>query len=116
MSKVVVAALYKFVALPDFSAMREPLLEQCLALTIKGTLLLAAEGINGTVAGSREALDALMAYLRQDPRLRDIDYKSSYDEAQPFYRMKVKLKKEIVTMGVEGHRPAACGGHVCEAC
>lgn len=105
MNKVVVAALYKFVALPDFAAMREPLLEQCLALAIKGTLLLAAEGINGTVAGSREAVDALMAYLRQDPRLRDIDYKSSYDEAQPFYRMKVKLKKEIVTMGVEGIDP-----------
>ena len=105
MSQIVVAALYKFVALPDFAAMRAPLLEQCLALAIKGTLLLAAEGINGTVAGSREAVDALMAYLRQDPRLSDIRHKCSYDEAQPFYRMKVKLKKEIVTMGVEGIDP-----------
>ncbi|NKI17848.1 rhodanese-related sulfurtransferase [Spongiibacter sp. KMU-166] len=105
MEKIVVAALYKFVALPDYHELREPLLEECLALNIRGTLLLAAEGINGTVAGSRENIDSLLAYLRKDPRLADLDHKESFDSAQPFYRMKVKLKKEIVTMGVEGVDP-----------
>ncbi len=100
MANIVVAALYKFVSLPDFHDLREPLLDRCLALGIRGTLLLAEEGINGTVAGSREAIDSLLAQLRADPRLADLSHKESYDEAQPFYRMKVKLKKEIVTMGV----------------
>ncbi|WP_372864741.1 rhodanese-related sulfurtransferase [Spongiibacter sp.] len=100
MANIVVAALYKFVSLPDFHDLREPLLDKCLALGIRGTLLLAEEGINGTVAGSREAIDSLLAQLRADPRLADLSHKESYDEAQPFYRMKVKLKKEIVTMGV----------------
>lgn len=100
MGKIVVAALYKFVKLSDFHALREPLLDRCLALNIRGTLLLAEEGINGTVAGSREAIDSLLAYLRSDRRLKDLSHKESYDDNQPFYRMKVKLKKEIVTMGV----------------
>lgn len=100
MGKIVVAALYKFVKLSDFHALREPLLDRCLALNIRGTLLLAEEGINGTVAGSREAIDSLLAYLRSDSRLQDLSHKESYDDNQPFYRMKVKLKKEIVTMGV----------------
>ncbi len=100
MSKIVVAALYKFVSLPDFHELREPLLDKCLSLGIRGTLLLAEEGINGTVAGSREAIDQLLAALRADPRLVDLSHKESFDSEQPFYRMKVKLKKEIVTMGV----------------
>ncbi|WP_439102674.1 oxygen-dependent tRNA uridine(34) hydroxylase TrhO [Congregibacter sp.] len=97
---VVVAALYKFVALEDYEALREPLLEQCRVHGLKGTLLLAGEGINGTVAGSREAMDAVLAWLRSDPRLKDLDHKESLHDEQPFLRMKVKLKKEIVTMGV----------------
>jgi UPF0176 protein len=105
MSKIVVAAMYKFVALPDFGALREPLLNFCMAQGIKGTLLLAHEGINGTVAGSREAIDALIVYLRQDARLADIEYKESFEDQQAFYRMKVKLKKEIVTMGIENIDP-----------
>ncbi len=105
MSKVVVVALYKFVALPDFAALRAPLLDYCLQTGIKGTVLLAAEGINGTVAGSREAIDGLLAYLKMDHRLQDLNHKESFDETLPFYRMKVKLKKEIVTMGVEGIDP-----------
>lgn len=105
MSNTVIAAMYRFVALPDFHELREPLLAQCLALNIKGTLLLADEGINGTVAGSREAIDALLAYLREDPRLARLDVKESFADDQPFYRMKVKLKKEIVTLGVPGIDP-----------
>lgn len=105
MSNIVVAALYKFVSLPDFHELREPLLDHCLAQNIRGTLLLAEEGINGTVAGGREAIDSLLAYLKADPRLADLSHKESFDSSQPFYRMKVKLKKEIVTMGIDGIDP-----------
>jgi UPF0176 protein len=105
MNQVIVAALYRFVSLPDYEALRQPLLEHCLSLNIKGTLLLASEGINGTVAGTRDAIDQLLDYLRQDSRLTEIDHKESLYEQMPFYRMKVKLKKEIVTMGVEGIDP-----------
>lgn len=103
--KFVVAALYKFVTLEDYQARREPLLDICRELNIKGTLLLANEGINGTVAGSREGIDALLTYLKSEPRLVDLEHKESFFEEAPFYRMKVKCKKEIVTMGVDGIDP-----------
>lgn len=106
----VVAALYKFVDLPDFEALRPALLAFCRRQSIKGTLLLATEGINGTVAGSRAALDGLLAYLRADPRLADLAWQTSRAEAPPFQRMKVKLKKEIVTLGQPGVRPAERAG------
>ncbi len=96
----IVAALYKFVALADFRDMRAPLLDFCVDYGIKGTLLLAEEGINGTVSGTRASIDSLLAYLAKDSRLADIDHKESLFDTQPFYRMKVKLKREIVTMGV----------------
>jgi len=100
-AEVVVAALYKFVTLEDFQDMRDPLLEQCKAFRVKGTLLLAREGINGTIAGSSEGVKGVLQYLKNDSRLADLVHKESYDDHMPFYRMKVKLKKEIVTMGVE---------------
>lgn len=105
MSQIVVAALYKFVSLPDYQELQEPLLAYCVEQGIKGTLLLAAEGINGTVAGSREGIDNLLAHLKADERLAELSHKESFYEELPFYRMKVKLKKEIVTMGVEGIDP-----------
>ncbi len=105
MSDCVVAALYRFVTLDDFREMREPLLDTCLEAGTRGTLLLAREGINGTIAGSREGIDRVLAWLRADPRLADLEHKESFDDHQPFYRMKVKLKKEIVTMGVPGVDP-----------
>ncbi|WP_373078328.1 rhodanese-related sulfurtransferase [Zhongshania sp.] len=105
MNEFVVAALYKFVSLPDYQELREPLLAQCLAAGVKGTLLLAEEGINGTIAGSRVGIDTVLDYLHADLRFADLDHKESYDKEQPFYRMKVKLKKEIVTMGVDGIDP-----------
>ncbi|ODS24695.1 hypothetical protein AB835_02135 [Candidatus Endobugula sertula] len=105
MSQIVVAALYYFVSLPDYKALRQPLLDKCLSENIKGTLLLAAEGINGTVAGSREGVDRLLAYLKKDSRLVNLEHKESFHKEMPFYRMKVKLKREIVTMGVEGIDP-----------
>ena len=105
MSKVVVCALYKFVQLDNYEELREPLRQTLEDNGIRGTLLLAKEGINGTVAGSREGIDAMLAWLDQQPGLENIVYKESYDEDMPFYRTKVKLKKEIVTMGVEGVDP-----------
>ena len=102
---IVVAALYQFVTLGDFHALREPMLQACIEAEVKGTLLLAQEGINGTIAGSREGVNKVLTYLRSDPRLANLVHKESYDDHMPFYRMKVKLKKEIVTMGVEGIDP-----------
>lgn len=107
---VVVAALYKFVELEDFHSLRERLLDVCLAANIKGTLLLAREGINGTIAGSRAGIDSVLAWLRDDPRLADLEHKESRDDHLPFHRMKVKLKKEIVTMGLPNIDPTRQAG------
>ena len=105
MSQTVVAALYKFVVLPDYQEFAPRLKERCDQLGLKGTLLLAEEGINGTVSGSREAIDGLLEFLKSDGRFVDLVHKESFFEGTPFYRMKVKLKKEIVTMGVTGIDP-----------
>ena len=105
MSQIVVTALYHFVTLDDYKEMREPLLNFLQDQGIKGTLLLAREGINGTVAGTPKAIENLHNYLRADPRFKNIVTKESYTDEMPFYRTKVKLKKEIVTMGVEGIDP-----------
>ena len=105
MSHIVVCALYKFVTLDNYTELKAPLLDFMLEHEVRGTLLLAQEGINGTVAGSREAIDALLNYLQQDPRLDPISYKESFTDTAPFMRTRVKLKKEIVTMGVEGIDP-----------
>lgn len=105
MSQVVVCALYKFVSLPNFEAIRQPLLSVMETSGIKGTLLLAQEGINGTVAGTQGAIDALLTWFEAQDGLDKIVTKLSFDDEMPFYRTKVKLKKEIVTMGVEGIDP-----------
>ena len=107
MSQLVVAALYQFAELPDYQAIRAPLLETCMSRGLRGTLLLAEEGINGTIAGKREGIDAVKQWLDADGRFDRLEYKESLmdDEAIPFYRMKVKLKKEIVTLGVPGISP-----------
>ena len=100
MSNIVVAALYKFVSLEDVEALRLPLLEICQLNKIKGTLLLAREGINGTIAGTREGIDRVISWLSADTRFCDLEYKESSASTMPFFRMKVRLKKEIVTLGV----------------
>lgn len=105
MTEIVVAALYKFATLDDFHELREPLLDVCEAAGAGGTILLAREGINGTIAAHREGVDKVLAFLRSDSRLHDLEHKESVDDHIPFYRMKVKLKKEIVTMGVAGINP-----------
>lgn len=104
-NNIVVAALYKFTPFSDFENYREPILNVMLDNDVKGTLLIAAEGINGTISGSRQGIDAVLAFLRQIPAIGEFVFKDSYTHEQPFYRTKVKLKKEIVTMGVEGIDP-----------
>lgn len=101
----IVAAMYKFVRLPDYETIQPKLLAFCREQNIKGTLLLAEEGINGTVVGSREAIDTLLNYLKSDQRLGELEYKESLADELPFHRMKVKLKKEIVTMGQPNIKP-----------
>lgn len=102
-----VAALYCFARFPDFEAYQVPLTELCDQNGIKGTLLLAAEGLNGTVAGTQSGIAALIAFIEVIPALRaqNIELKYSTASQMPFNRMKVRLKKEIVTMGVEGIDP-----------
>ena len=100
-----VAALYHFTRLSDYEALREPLQKMCDLVGVKGTLLLAYEGINGTIAGTDAAIESVLAFLRADPRLKDLEHKTSRAADMPFYRMKVRLKKEIVTMGVDGIDP-----------
>ena len=105
MTRIVVAALYQFVSLDNYQELRQPLLRAMSKNNIKGTLLLAREGINGTVAGSQLSIDRLLDWIRADKRLQDVRCKFSYGDEMPFYRSRVKLKKEIVTMGVEGIDP-----------
>lgn len=95
------AALYKFVEINDFEAFREPLYDCMVENSVKGTLLLAREGINGTICGTREAIDNVLAFIRSRDEFADIEHKESPSDTQAFYRTKVKLKKEIVTMGVD---------------
>ncbi len=111
-SPIVIAALYRFVRLDNFKELRQPLLRVMLDNQIRGTLLLAAEGINGTIAGEEPAIGRLLDYLRQDDRLKGFECKFSSDEIMPFYRTRVKLKREIVTMGVEDIDPAKGGRYV----
>ena len=113
--RIVIAALYRFVQLDNFEALRQPLLQVMLDNQVRGTLLLASEGINGTVAGAEAGVEKLLDFLRQDPRLHDFDCKLSYDDEMPFYRSRVKLKREIVTMGVDGIDPANSGTYVSPA-
>tara|TARA_A100000171_G_C2125639_1_gene143346 strand:+ start:1064 stop:1978 length:915 start_codon:yes stop_codon:yes gene_type:complete len=105
MNQIVVAALYQFVSLPDYKVLRDSLYDLLSSYKIKGTLLVAHEGINGTVAGSRSGIDALVAFLEKDGRFNNLEYKESFASEQPFLRTKVRLKKEIVTLGVPGTDP-----------
>jgi UPF0176 protein len=103
------AAFYKFVALADFADLKAPLLAFCESHDVKGTILLANEGINSTIAGPEAGVRAVLVYLTSDPifknRLANLVHKESWSSKPPFYRMKVKLKKEIVTMGVPTVNP-----------
>jgi len=111
----VVCALYKFVTLNDFQHIQPKLLDVLTKLRIKGTILLAVEGINGTISGSQQDINDALAWLAQDDRLNDIEYKLSYHKKAPFHRLKVKLKKEIVTMGINDIDPNKVVGTYVEA-
>ena len=104
------AALYQFVDLPDFNALRAPLQALCDARGVRGMLLLAPEGINGTVAGTPQDVKVVLDWLRSDPRLARLQHKEAPSERMPFYRMRVRLKREIVTLGVPGLNPARNAG------
>jgi UPF0176 protein len=105
MSSVCVVAFYHFSRLDDYKDIQKPLLEKCLSENIMGTVLLAQEGINGTIAGSEKNVTNILSYIRSDQRLCNLVYKKSYTKKPPFLRMKVRLKKEIVSMGVPNIDP-----------
>lgn len=115
MSDLRVVALYKFVALPDYVERQDPLRELCLRHDVCGTLLLAHEGINGTIAGPDAGIEAVLAELLADPVFDGLEIKESRASERPFRRMKVRLKNEIVTMGVEGIDPACAAGTYVDA-
>ena len=106
-----VAALYKFTPFAAPEGLRGPLLAACQTAGVMGTLLLAREGINGTIAGSRAGIDAVLAHIRALPGCGDLEWKESPASDMPFYRMKVRLKREIVTMGQPDVDPAKGTGH-----
>lgn len=110
MTEFLTAAFYKFVELPDFAALKVPLLACCEANDVKGIILLATEGINSTIAGPAAGVHAVLDYLRRDSRLADLQHKEAWSSKSPFYRMKVRLKREIVTMGVPGISPTRMAG------
>ena len=109
-SSFLTATFYKFADLPDFADLQAPLIAACELAQVKGTLLLAAEGVNGTIAGSAAGVCAVLAFLQQDPRLASLTYRQAWAHTQPFYRMKVRLKKEIVTLGLPDLQPARHAG------
>jgi len=108
---ITVAALYQFTRFEDPAALREPLLALCQDVGTKGTLLLAHEGINGTIAGSENAIGQVLAHIRALPGCAELDVKFSHAESNPFIRMKVRLKREIVTMGEPDIDPRLSVGH-----
>jgi UPF0176 protein len=110
MPEFLTASAYKFVDLPDYAALKAPLFACCERYGVRGTILLAPEGINGTIAGSQAGVHAVLTYLRSDPRLADLTHKEAVAAKMPFYRLKVRLKREIVTMGVPGIDPVRMAG------
>ena len=110
----VIAALYHFTRIGDPSALKPGLSDICTRADVKGTLLLAREGINGTIAGPRAGIDAVLSHIRALPGCADLEWKEAFADDPPFSRMKVRLKKEIVTMGQPDIDPLARVGHYVE--
>ena len=106
-----IAALYHFTRFDDPIALKPPLLALCQQHDVKGTLLLAQEGVNGTIAGTRSGIDAVIAHLRGLPGCAALEWKEATSQTPPFHRMKVRLKREIVTMGQPDVDPRAGTGH-----
>ena len=110
MKNITIVSLYKFVNIEDPEAFRSELLEESKKFDIKGTFIVAAEGINGTVAGTADNISSILDYLRKDERFSDVECKYSYDDKVPFYRMKVKVKDELIPIGVDGVDPLKAVG------
>ncbi|MGB3245490.1 MAG: rhodanese-related sulfurtransferase [Sulfitobacter sp.] len=106
-----IAALYHFTRFPDPAALKPALLDLCVLMDVKGTLLLANEGVNGTIAGPRDGILTIIAHLRGLPGCAGLEWKEAISETPPFPRMKVRLKREIVTMGQPHVDPATGTGH-----
>lgn len=111
---ILIAAFYKFVPLPDYRDLRQPLRDLCQAAGLRGTILLAEEGINATIAGECAAVNAVIAALRADPRLADLVVKESFHSSIPFRRLKVRLKREIVALKAPGIDPNVSAGEYVE--
>jgi len=109
-NKIVIATMYQFVQLDDLTDMKPLLVKMCRENNIKGTILLAQEGLNATIAGPRLAIDKLLAYLYSLPRFKTMKYKESFTDAPPFRRLKIKIKQEIVTMGIPETDPKKLSG------
>lgn len=109
-SNIVVAALYHFARFDRFAELQAPLIKICEDNGIVGTLLLASEGINGTIAGTRDGIDNTLAFIRAQPEFTALEHKESFADKLPFYRLKVRLKKEIVAMGVPETDPTKIVG------
>jgi UPF0176 protein len=106
----IIATFYKFVRLDNYHDRRQPLLSFCQQHHLKGTILLAAEGINATISGTRSSIDAVLAYLKADNCFADLEHKESIAQKSPFDRLKVRLKQEIVTFGIPTIDPAKTVG------
>ena len=105
MTDIRISAFYHFAPLPDYEALRQPLLDVAGAAGVRGSILLASEGVNGTIAGPEAGIAQVLAWLRADPRLAALEEKASWADRIPFARLKVRLKREIVSLGVEGIDP-----------
>ena len=114
MTDYTIVAFYRFTHLPDFEALRQPLFDVCTSGDVFGTILLAEEGINGTIAGPADGINAVIDHIRTLPGCAELDLKWSSAEANPFLRMKVRLKKEIVTMGIPQIDAASSAGEYVE--
>ena len=110
-----IVALYHFTRFPDPAGLKPALLDLCLRMEVRGSLLLATEGINGTIAGPHNGIEAVLAHIRGLPGCADLEWKESFSNTPPFGRMKVRLKREIVTMGQPDIDPRARVGHYVEA-
>lgn len=102
MNPYIIVTFYKFISLPDYQDLKELLLEKMVFFKVKGTIILASEGINGSFCGTREEIDNYIAYLRLFAPFSDINFRESYNDFNPFDKSKVKKRKEIVSMGVDG--------------
>ena len=110
MTDCFVATFYRFASLDDHVVLRDRIEARCQDLGIRGIILLATEGINATVSGTRDSVLELLDFLKSDPRLAELTWKESSSHGHPFRKLRVRLKKEIVTMGVPGVDPARLVG------